>query len=101
MAVSQSFLNSVAQVSFTNEAEIDHFFTRHNVHDFVSWFNAHVANKGFWGRVGSRSAISMADDTTAHNRFNQLWSAEGIQTMFGRNTVSLLQFLALQSIINN
>lgn len=101
MPISQAFLNKAAQVSFSNDTAVDNFFTRQNAHDFISWFNMHVANKGFWGKSGSRAGVSMANDSKAHERFDQLWSAEGIKTMFGKNSVTLLQFLSLQSIINN
>ena len=101
MPITQSFLNRAAQVSFTDAAAIDAFFTRQNAHDFLSWFNSNVANKGFWGKSGSRAGISMSNDSMAHDRFNKLWSKEGIQTIFGRSSASLLPFLALQSIFNN
>ncbi|MES1226682.1 MAG: hypothetical protein ABUT20_65010 [Bacteroidota bacterium] len=101
MPITQSFLNNAVTISFTNATDIDNFFARQNAHDFVNWFNTRVANKGFWGKSGSRAGISMATDSKAHDRFNQLWSGESIQTIFGRNSVSLLQFLSLQSIINN
>lgn len=101
MPITQAFLDKATQVSFADAAAIDTFFTRQNVHDFVSWFNANVANKGFWGKSGSRAGISMANDSQAHDRFNELWSNEGIKTIFGKGSVSLLQFLSLQSIFNN
>jgi hypothetical protein len=101
MPITQPFLNKAATFSFTNTNEIDNFFARQNAHDFIDWFNTHVANIGFWGKSGSRSGISMANDSKAHERFDQLWSAENINAMFGKNAVSLLQFLSLQSIINN
>jgi len=101
MPITQKFLNSAAQVSFTDSTAIDNFFSKQNMHDFVSWFNTNVANKGFWGKSGSRAGISMANDSKAHDRFNQLWSNEGIKTIFGKSSVSLLQFLSLQSIFNN
>jgi hypothetical protein len=101
MPITQSFLNRAVQVLFKNAADIDNFFNRQNAHDFIGWFNMHVANKGFWGKSGSRAGVSMANDSQAHNRFNQLWSSEDIQTIFRGNSVSLLQFLSLQSIINN
>ena len=101
MPITQNFLNKVSSVVFTNATDIDTFFNRQNTHDFVSWFNANVSNRGFWGKSGSRAGISMSNDTMAHDRFNNLWSPEGIKAMFGGNSISLLQFLALQSIINN
>lgn len=101
MPITQTFLNRAGNISFANASEIDGFFARRNVHGFIDWFNTHVAKKGFWGKSGSRAAVSMANDSKAHERFDQLWSSEGIQAMFRRNSVSLLQFLSLQSIINN
>ena len=101
MPITQPFLNTAATVSFANATDIDNFFNRQNAHDFIGWFNTNVANKGFWGKSGSRAGISMSNDSKAHDRFNQLWSGEGIQAIFGRISVSLLQFLSLQSIINN
>jgi hypothetical protein len=101
MPITQLFLNKAATISFANANDIDNFFARQNVHDFIDWFNTHVANIGFWGKSGSRAGLSMANDSKAHERFDQLWSAENIRAMFGNNSVSLLQFLSLQSIINN
>jgi hypothetical protein len=101
MPITQPFLNKAASISFAHTAEIDNFFARQNAHDFIDWFNTHVAHTGFWGKSGSRAGISMANDSKAHDRFDQLWSAENIRAMFGQDSVSLLQFLSLQSIINN
>ncbi|MEO7313372.1 MAG: hypothetical protein ABIX01_23520 [Chitinophagaceae bacterium] len=101
MPITQSFLNRAASVTFTNATEIDHFFTRQNVNDFISWFNSNIAKKGFWAKLDSRAAVSMADDSMAHHRFTQLWNPECIQAIFQKSSVSLLQFLSLQSIINN
>ncbi len=108
MPITQSFLNKVALVSFKNATDIDHFFSQqNNGQDFIGWFNANVAKKNFWGDIKGpggkilHAAINMANDSMAHDRFNHLWSTEGIQTIFKQNTISLLQFLSLQSIINN
>ena len=108
MPITQSFLNKAANISFTNAAEIDNFFTqRNNGQDFISWFNANLSKKKFWADIKNNAgkivhaAVVMSHDTMAHDRFNHLWSVEGIQTIFGKNTVSLLQFLSLQSIFNN
>ncbi len=108
MPITQAFLNKAANVAFTNAADIDNFFTQqNNGQDFISWFNANLSKKKFWADIKNNagkvihSAIVMSHDSMAHDRFNHLWSEEGIQTIFGKNTMSLLQFLSLQSIINN
>ena len=97
MPISPSFLKKTAGISFHKATDINNFFKP----DFLSWFNTNVANKGFWGKSGSRAAISMASDSSAHTRFANLWNADSIQVFFEKNSMSLLQFLALQSIINN
>ena len=101
MPVTQPFLNSISQVMFNNAGEIDNWFVERTGQDFVSWFNACVANRLFWGRTGSRAGISIANDSQAHNRFAQLWSSQTINAMFDVGKISLLQFITLQSIVNN
>lgn len=101
MAVTQTFLNSISGVMFNNADEIDHWFVQRSGQDFVSWFNAHAANRLFWGKMGSRAAISIDNDSQAHNRFSQLWSNQTINAMFDAGKISLLQFITLQSIVNN
>lgn len=98
MPIPQSFLSGAAGVPFTDAVAINNYFTRQNGHDFISWFNENIANKGFWGKSGNRAGVSIGND---RDKFNKLWSTESIQTVFGHNSVSLLQFLALQSIFNN
>lgn len=101
MPITQSFLNSIGDVTFNNADEIDSWFMQHSGQDFISWFNAHVANRLFWGKKGARAGISIANDSQAHNRFSQLWSSQTINAMFDVGTISLLQFITLQSIVNN
>ena len=105
MPITQPFLNKAVTVSFKNATEIDTYFNLQNAHDFIGWFNANVAKKNNWGKNLNGKiipgGISMATDSMAHDRFNQLWSEEAIQVIFNKNSVSLLQFLSLQSIINN
>jgi len=108
MPITQPFLTRAAQVSFANAQDIDNFFTQQkNGQDFISWFNTNLSKKKFWADIKNNlgkvihAAVVMSHDSMAHDRFNRLWSEEGIQTIFGKNTVSLLQFLSLQSIFNN
>jgi hypothetical protein len=101
MPVTQTFLNSINEVSFNNADEIDNWFLQRSGTDFVNWFNGHVANRLFWGKVGSRAGISIANDSQTHHRFSQLWSGQTINAMFDVGKISLLQFITLQSIINN
>jgi hypothetical protein len=51
--------------------------------------------------VPNHSALSLAHDTSAINRFDGIWSEEGIAIMFNTHSISLFQFLALMSIIAN
>lgn len=101
MPLTSAALHTVSTTFFTDAADIDNFFIKTGGEDFVSWFNAHAAGKENWGRVGARAALSIATDTHAHDRFNQLWSNESMQAVFGTGKISLLQFVALQSIIIN
>lgn len=101
MPLTAASLHNFGTTFFTDAADIDNYFTKIGGQDFVSWFNAHVALKDNWGRVGARAPLSIATDTHAHDRFNQLWSNESIQAVFGTGKITLLQFVALQSIIIN
>jgi hypothetical protein len=92
---------SITNTAFADASEIDSFFIEHGGQDFISWFNTHVGGKQFWGKVGSRAALMIANDSLAHERFNQLWSAESIHAIFDNGQITLLQFLALQSIVTN
>lgn len=87
-------------VSFTNADEIDAFFTKTGGQDFINWFNARVGGIDNWGKTSSRAALKIANDSLTHQRFDQLWSADSIQSIFP-GKISLLQFVALQSIIIN
>lgn len=91
----------ITNTTFADASEIDAFFIEHGGQDFINWFNTHVGAKQFWGKVGSRAALMIANDSQAHERFDQLWSAESIHAIFDSGQITLLQFLALQSIVVN
>ena len=91
----------ITNTAFADASEIDSFFIGHTGLDFINWFNTHAGGKQSWGKVGSRAALMIANDSHAHERFNQLWSAESIHAIFDTGQITLLQFLALQSIVIN
>lgn len=101
MPITAASLHNFGTTFFTDAADIDNYFTKTGGHDFVSWFNTNVAGKDNWGRVGARAPLAIANDTLAHDRFDQLWSNESIQAIFGTGKITLLQFVALQCIIIN
>ena len=101
MPLSPAFFGSIATVYFNDASDIDSYFIRKSGRNFISWFNAFLANSGNWGKVGMREGLAISNDNLAQNRFNNLWSNESIQAVFGTGRVSLLQFAALQSIVIN
>lgn len=90
-----------SNITFSNADDIDNWFTKLKGQDFVSWFNANVAKQGFWGKSGSRAALAIANDSQAHQRFDSLWSNGTINAMFDTGSITLMQFLCLQSIMIN
>lgn len=101
MPLTAAFFPSIANVSFDDASEIDNYFIKKSGQNFVPWFNKCVANRDNWGKTGLREGLAIATDSQAYDRFNRLWSNESIQAIFGTGRISLMQFLALQSIIIN
>ncbi|MFM2049353.1 MAG: hypothetical protein RI955_1901 [Bacteroidota bacterium] len=101
MPITQSFLNKVAPISFTDSDAIDNYFLQNYHLDFITWFNTYCAAQKNWGNTPNHAALSIAHDGLAHDRFDKIWSNDGIKNMFGINSISLLQFISLMSIIIN
>ena len=101
MPFSPAFFNSIGTVYFDDASDIDNYFAKKTGHNFISWFNTLVANRGNWGKVGLREGMAISADVLVQNRFNNLWSNESIQAVFGTGRMTLLQFAALQSIVIN
>lgn len=101
MPLSSAFFTTIASVVVDDASDIDNYFIKNGGQGFINWFNNRVANRNNWGKVGLRDGLAIAGDGQVHDRFNRLWSNESIQTIFGTGKISLLQFLALQSIIIN
>jgi len=95
MILSTAFLETLATVTFTDAAVIDSYFIKNAGQDFITWFNEHAAGKQNWDGLH----IVSGDNTGA--LFSQLWSNESTAAIFEGKAPTLLQFLALQSIIIN
>jgi hypothetical protein len=93
MTVTSPLVHAAAALHFRNGTEIiDFFHTRARSH-FVEWFNANCANRQAW----AGKAIGTTDDVKS--RFRELW--DNIPAMFDSDSINLLQFLALMSILIN
>ncbi|HEV2772832.1 MAG TPA: M15 family metallopeptidase [Thermoleophilaceae bacterium] len=84
-----------AAVTFSSAADIDAFFrARTGGRTFLAWFRDTQAGKGAWAdRPGQKTSAD------AERRFTQIWNR--IPDMFETPSISLEQFVALQSIFLN
>ena len=83
----------VSAGALRNAADIDALFHARAGRSFIDWFNATQANRGAWANR------SMRTDADTRRRWTQVW--DGIPQMFGTTTITLEQFVALQSILIN
>lgn len=93
MTVSSPLVRAAAAVRFRNGTDIDNFFQARVKTHFVDWFDVNCANRQAW----AGKAVGTNDDVKA--RFRQIW--DNISPIFDSDSISLLQFLALMSILIN
>lgn len=93
MAVSSPVVQAAAAVHFRNGTEVTEFFSAAAQTDFITWFNAHCANKEAW----AGKSIGLSEQVKF--RFRQIW--DNIPVMFDSDSASLLQFAALMSVVIN
>jgi hypothetical protein len=91
MPITQAFLDKVNGTSFSSAADIDTYFTNNYQAAFISWFNANIGSTGNWATISI--------DPNSANYYQQLWTNGNISAIFPAGSMSVLQFLALQSII--
>jgi len=93
MTVPAQFVHAAAMVRFRSGSDIVDFFNATAKTHFVDWFNANCANKEAWAsrRIASTDEVK--------SRFRSIW--DNIPAMFDSDSISLLQFLALMSILIN
>jgi len=94
--VSAALVTRAHACEFRNASEIDRFFSRlpNGGTGFIDWYNntlaAHVPFR-YRGRMAAAS----------RPRFQAFWQTPQIQTLYGRDTVNLLDFAALTCIAIN
>lgn len=97
--ITPAFLTAISAVKLGNSKDVNTYFTSKTGTDFIKWFNANMALKDNWGKIGKREGVQMATDADMQNRFNQLWNQ--VPVIFGSSSINLLQFISLMSIVNN
>lgn len=74
--------------TFTNNIDIDNFFKQFNSTGFVNWFNTNISSSSVWGY----QLINQAN-------WEIVWA--NLPVLFGRSSINLVEFLAINSIIIN
>jgi hypothetical protein len=93
MSVPSPVVQAAAAAHFRNGTEIVDFFRTATKTHFIDWFNAECSEKQAW----SGKAIGSTEEVKA--RFQQLWN--NIPAIFDSDSINLLQFVALMSILVN
>src|SRR6185437_16515428 len=93
MALPGQVVQAAAAVHFRNGNDIVGFFEVAARAHFIDWFNASCARKQAW------AGKSIGSSQDVKSRFQQIW--DNIPDMFDSDSVNLLQFVALMSILIN
>jgi hypothetical protein len=96
MGLSANFIASIRSLVFRNAEDINLYYRSRSGLDFVDWFNKEIALQNHWKtiRIGTRS-----QNREMKERFNRIWNR--IPEFFGTNSINLIQFVCLMSIIIN
>ena len=86
-------VQAAAALHFRNGGEINSFFEAATRTHFIDWFNANCARKEAW----AGKAIGLSAEVKS--RFQQIW--DNIPAIFDADSINLLQFIALMSILVN
>ncbi len=93
MALPGLIVQAAAALQFGNGAEIVDFFETAVKAHFIDWFNTNCAMKQAWDGKSIGSTLDVKF------RFHQIW--DNIPAMFDSDSINLLQFVALMSILIN
>lgn len=94
-------IQQIISTEFSNSNDIDIFFRTYNSTGFVDWWNNTQSRKGYFATYKddsgrTRSARGPIKDNTA---WSSIWN--NIPTLFGKNSINLLEFLAINTIMVN
>jgi hypothetical protein len=95
MANNSTFGNFNGQ-TFKNSTEINNFFSQFGATTFVDWFNANISNLNPWKNDYLGNSTNYQIDKTNWTIF---WN--NIPLLFQRDTINLVEFLCLNSIVIN
>ena len=75
--------------TFSSVSDIDAFFQKLGSKGFADWFNTNMAGKSNWSGVKLKSP----------SNWNKFWS--NFRIVYGKDTINLIEFLCLDSIVMN
>lgn len=81
---------------FTNSSEINDFFQTLGFGTFVNWFNSAIKSTNSWTKDYLGNSTNYTIDQTNWTIF---WN--NIPLLFGKNSINLIEFLCLNSIVVN
>lgn len=82
--------------TFRNAGDIDRFFSQFNSSGYVDWYNKNAAGQAGWtDHSGKPLRISNKNNINWQNIWNN------ISIIYGKDTINLVEFLCLNSIITN
>lgn len=79
-------------------ADINNAFAQITDQEFIPWFNSNCANIASW-KDERRRDTRLDNSASTQQRFHLFWNQ--IPTIFGTESISLIQFICLQSILIN
>jgi hypothetical protein len=94
--LSSNFITTIYSLAFRNAGDINSYYMGKSGLDFVDWFNKEIAQRSYWK---TRRIELRGKERESKARFNQIWNR--IPEMFGTESINLLQFVCLMSIIIN
>lgn len=96
MAQDNSQYGNFSSQQFSNSNEIDAFFQKFGFSGFVNWFNSKIKSTSSWTKdyLGNSTNYSLNQ-----LNWNIVWN--NIQLLTQKNSVNLIEFLCLNSIIIN
>ena len=82
---------------FSNNVDINNFFKQFNADSYVDWFNKNIAKTQYWakGIAGGKGPVPLSKQSN----WEIVWA--NLPIIFGRQSVNLVEFLCIVSIMIN